>query len=87
MPVWRWGVTDREVEPNGRHRGYPCGGPAGALPVFGHGLRVGYPRRVACGHGHPKGPALGMAGREAPQLPLRGARGSAARFPAMTLVS
>jgi len=26
-----------------------------------------------------------MAGREAPRLPLRGARGSAARFPAMAL--
>ena len=29
---------------------------------------------------------IGMAGWEAPRLPLRGARGSAARFPAMASV-
>ena len=34
----------------------------------------------------PRGPTLRMTGWETPQLPLRGARGSAARFPVMTLV-
>jgi hypothetical protein len=60
--------------------GYPYGGPAGALPVFGRGLNVkaGYLKRWIV--------MAGMAGWEAPCGPC-GARGSAARFPAMTLAN
>jgi hypothetical protein len=60
--------------------GYPYGGPAGALPVFGRGLNVkaDYLEKwvTVIEDGWMGGTAL----------TLRGARGSAARFPAMTSV-